>query len=79
MSKFDITDFGASGDGATLNTSAIQAAVDACAENGGGTVHVPAGVFVSGSIFLKSNIEFHLSPGAVLRGSADLADYPLLD
>ncbi len=76
---FNIVDYGAVGDGATLNTKAIQATVDACAAAGGGQVVVPAGIFVSGPIFLKSNIELHLSPGAVLRGSRNMDDYPLLD
>ncbi len=76
---FDVTQFGAIGDGQTLNTAAIQKAVDACAAAGGGTVLVPGGTFVSGPIFLRSNIEFHLSAGAVLQGSRDFADYPPLD
>jgi len=74
--SYVVTDFGAVGDGKTLNTAAIQRAVDACADAGGGRVLIPAGTFVSGPIFLKSNIELHLSPGAVLRGSRDLKDYP---
>ncbi len=77
--EFCIAEYGAVGDGTTPNTAAIQKAVDACAAAGGGRVVVPAGVFVSGPIFLKSNLEFHLSPGAVLRGSRNLADYPVLD
>ena len=76
---FLVTDHGAVGDGATTNTAAIQKAVDACAAAGGGRVVVPAGVFVSGPIFLKSHVEFHLVAGAVLRGSPTIADYPLLD
>lgn len=76
---FTITDYGAVGDAKTLNTKAIQAAVDACAAAGGGQVVVPAGIFISGSIFLKSHVEFHVSPGAVLRGSPNLEDYSLLD
>jgi polygalacturonase len=79
VSVFEITDFGAVGDGETLNTAAIQAAVEACAGKGGGTVQVPAGVFVSGPVFLRSNIEFHLGAGAVLSGSRNFDDYPLLD
>ncbi len=72
---YNVTDYGAVGDGNTLNTLAIQQAVDACATAGGGKVVVPSGVFVSGPIFLKSNVEFHLSAGAVLQGSRDMADY----
>ena len=75
----NILAYGAVGDGKTLNTAAIQDAVDTCATAGGGKVVVPAGVFVSGPVFLKSNIEFHLSPGAVLRGSRNMEDYPRLD
>lgn len=71
-----ITDYGAAGDGSQVNTSPIQAAVDACVSNGGGTVVVPRGVFVTGSVELKSHITLHLEQGATLRGSGDLADYP---
>lgn len=77
--SFDIRDFGAVGDGKTGNTAAIQAAIDACAVAGGGRVVVPAGVFVSGAIALKSCIELHLAAGAVLQGSRDFRDYPLMD
>ncbi len=75
----NITSFGAVGDGKTVNTVAIQKAVDSCAAAGGGRVVVPGGTFVSGPVFLKSHIEFHLSAGAVLHGSRTLADYPVLD
>jgi len=76
---FLVTDHGAVGDGTTTNTAAIQRAVDACAAAGGGRVVVPAGVFVSGPVFLRSNVEFHLAAGAVLRGSRAIDEYPLLD
>lgn len=71
----NVRDFGAKGDGQTLNTRAIQATIDQAAAQGGGVVHIPAGQFLSGTIFLKSNIELNLSPGAVLLGSDNLADY----
>ena len=53
---YNIADFGAIGDGATVNTVAIQKAIDTCAHENGGTVLVPAGDFVTGTIELKSNI-----------------------
>ena len=74
----DIRDHGAIGDGRTINTRAIQKAIDACAASGGGMVAVPAGVFVSGSIWLKPGVGLELRKGAVLRGSPNLSDYPLV-
>ena len=71
----DVTHFGAVGDGVTLNTSAIQAAIDAAA--GGGEVLFPPGVFLTGALYLRSGVHMRLSQGTVLLGSADLADYPL--
>jgi Glycosyl hydrolases family 28 len=70
-----ITEFGAKAADDTPDTAAIQAAVDACAAAGGGRVVVPAGRFVSGTVFLKSHIELHLARGALLLGSPRLADY----
>lgn len=75
-SLFNVTDYGAVADSQTLNTAAIQEAIDACHDAGGGIVRVPAGTFVTGSLALKSRVELHLEPGSVLRGSTDLADYP---
>lgn len=72
---FNILDFGAKGDGKTVNTSAINQAIAACAKAGGGTVHVPAGEFRSGTVLLLSNVNLQLDSGAVLKGSDDLADY----
>ena len=71
----NILDFGAVADGKSICTKAIQAAIDACESNGGGTVVIPAGTFVSGTIWLKSHVELHLEMGAVLRGSPNLDDY----
>lgn len=71
-----IVDFGAKSDGVTINTTAIQEAIDQMEASGGGTVVVPPGVFKTGAIFLKQDVELHLAEGAVLLGSADLADYP---
>ena len=74
---FNILDYRAKGDGVTLNTKSIQAAVDACSKSGGGTVLFPAGRFVSGTIYLKSNVTLFLEAGAVLEGSKNLKDYPV--
>lgn len=72
----DIRDFGAVADGRTLNTAAIQRAIDRCTGDGGGEVRVPAGIFVSGTLQLKSNVTLRLLPGAVLQGSYEPKDYP---
>jgi polygalacturonase len=74
---FNILDYRAKGDGLTLNTKSIQAAIDACSKSGGGTVWFPAGRFVSGTIYLKSNVTLFLEAGAVLEGSKNLKDYPV--
>ena len=73
---FDITDFGAVADNATVCTAAIQAAIDAAAEAGGGLVRVPpGGGFVTATLSLRSHVFLLLPRGATLRGSASLADY----
>jgi len=76
MPALKITDFGAVGDGRTLATEAIQRAIDAAAQGGGGRVVVPAGIFRSGSIFLRTAVELYLAEGAVLLGSNSIEDYP---
>jgi len=73
-----ITDHGASGDGATLNTAAIAAAIAACSSAGGGRVVVPRGVFITGPIELKSRIELQLERGALLLFSPKFEEYPLV-
>jgi hypothetical protein len=72
---FNITTYGAKGDGKTINTSAIQKAIDACHASGGGTVLVPEGLFVTGSVRLKSRVTLKIAKDAILRGSPDIADY----
>jgi exo-poly-alpha-galacturonosidase len=71
-----IADHGAVGDGKTLNTRAIQDTIDRCAGAGGGTVLVPGGVFVTGSIFLKQGVNLEIADGGVLQGSQNTNDYP---
>ncbi|MCT2591555.1 glycoside hydrolase family 28 protein [Streptomyces sp. N2-109] len=70
----EVTAFGAIGDGETLNTAAIQTAVDSCPP--GGTVRVPRGVFRTGALFLKSDMTLLVDEGGVVLGSGDPADYP---
>lgn len=73
----NVKNYGAVGDGEANDTKALQGAIDAAAEGGGGTVVVPAGKYVTGSLFLKSNINLHLEAGAVLLGSQNVEDFPL--
>jgi alpha-L-rhamnosidase len=74
---FDITQHGAVGDGQTLNTKAIQAAIDACATTHG-TLVVPRGVFVTGALFLKPGVNLDLAEGAVLKASSNIEDFPII-
>lgn len=77
--QINILDFGAVADGVTLNTKAIQAAIDKCASAGGGRVLVPSGVFKTGTVWLKSRVELHLESGAELLASDNMDDYNELD
>lgn len=76
---FNILKYGAVGDGTTLNTTAIQKAIDACYGIGGGKVIFPEGKFLSGTIVLKDNVTIHFEKNAVLLGSVELKDYKNLD
>lgn len=74
---FDVLDFGAVGDGKTINTKAIQQAIDKCnANKEGGTVYLHDGIYVTGTLHLKSNVALHIEAGSILRGSANHNDYP---
>ncbi|MGY5353360.1 glycoside hydrolase family 28 protein [Wenyingzhuangia sp. IMCC45467] len=70
-----ITDLGAKGDGVTKNTEIIQKAINEASKSGNGKVIVPKGVFLTGVLHLKSNVELHLTKNAVLLGSANRIDY----
>jgi alpha-L-rhamnosidase len=73
---FNIADFGATADGKTLCTAAIQKAVDAAAAAGGGNVVLPKGTYLSGAIFLKPSVNLRIDKDAVLLGSQNIEDYP---
>ncbi len=74
---FNILDYGAIGDGTTKNTLAIQKAINSCSK--GGTVYIPAGVFLSGALYLKSDMTLYIAEGGTLKGSTDMQDYyPLI-
>lgn len=72
---FNITDFGGKGDGATLNTRAINEAIEACTAVGGGQVLIPPGRFLSGTIHLRSHLTLFLAAGATLVGTPNLELY----
>ena len=74
--RYDVRDFGTVGDGSHLETQAFQKAIDACAAGGGGTVLVPVGRYLTGTIVLKSHVTLYLDTGVVLLGSNNPDDYP---
>lgn len=73
--QYNVLDHGAIADGKTLNTKAIQTAIDQCFLAGGGEVTVPTGIFLTGGLRLRSGVTLHLLENAVLLGSVDLEDY----
>ncbi len=75
---YNIKTYGADGSGHTMNTAAIQKAIDACSQAGGGIVIVPPGLWLTGPIELKSNVNFHLDRGAFVYFSPDHNDYPVI-
>jgi polygalacturonase len=76
---FDVKHYGAAGDGRRLDTAAINQAIDACAAAGGGTVYVPPGRYLTGTVVLKSHVSLQVEAGATLLGSEEPEDYPLID
>lgn len=76
---YNIRDYGAKGDGKNLDSSALQRAIDTCHAEGGGTVLVPAGMFLISATELKSNVTLHVAAGGTLLGVADGRLYPPVD
>jgi len=75
----NVKDFGAIGDGKTLNSETLQKAIDECNKSGGGKVIFPEGIYLSGTIALKNNVTLHFQKGARLLGSTNIEDYKNLD
>jgi len=73
-----ITQHGVGTDSSKLSTAAIQQVIDKAEANGGGTIVVPKGVFLTGALFFKPNTKLQLQEGAQLKGSDDISHYPLL-
>lgn len=73
---FNILDYGAKKDTSILSTDAFNKAIDVCSAAGGGRVMVPAGIYKSGTIYLKSNVDLHFEQGATLYASVDSRDFP---
>ncbi len=78
-SPYNVLRFGAIGNGTTLNTGAIQKAIDLCHAHGGGTVLFPAGTYLTGTIVIKSDVELYLKKGAEILGSRHIKDYSMVD
>ncbi|MDW7692937.1 glycoside hydrolase family 28 protein [Flammeovirgaceae bacterium SG7u.111] len=74
-----VNGFGAVNDGKTLNTKAIQAAIDACSAQGGGVVSFEDGVYLTGSLFVKKGVNLQIGKGVEIRGSQNIVDYPEID
>ncbi|MCB5252020.1 MAG: glycoside hydrolase family 28 protein, partial [Candidatus Cloacimonetes bacterium] len=74
--RFNVTSFGAVADGITMNTKAIQAAIDACSKTGGGIVTFDPGSYLTGSVYLKEGVHLIIPEGVTLLGSQQIEDYP---
>lgn len=77
VNEFYVTDFGAIGDGKTINTACIQNAIDTCYQSGGGNVIFPNGEYITGTLFMRSYITLKLEVNAVLKGSREQGHYPV--
>ena len=76
---YNVKDYGAVGDGINIDSIGIQKAIDACAENGGGTVFIPAGTYVCGTMHLRSHVHILFEKAALVLGSRNLKDFDPLE
>lgn len=76
--EFSVSNYGAKGDGVTLDTAAIQRTIDAASKSGNATVILKPGTYITGSLFLKTGVHLRIDEGVEIRGSQDQADYPVM-
>ncbi len=77
--RYVVTDYGVQQDSTLLQTEQLQAVIDRAAADGGGVVVLPSGTYLSGALFFKQGTHLHLEQGAVLKGSDDIANFPIVD
>ena len=77
--NFLITDYGVVNDSTLLQTEKIQAVIDLASNNGGGVVVIPEGTYLSGALFFKPGTHLHLEKKAVLKGSDDISNFPVIE
>lgn len=77
--KYNLADYGVVNDSTLLQTEKIQAVIDQAADKGGGVIIVPRGTYLTGSLFFKPKTHLHLLEGAVLKGSDDISNFPIVD
>ena len=78
LKRYVVSDLGAVGDGATVNTKAIQGVIDDCAAKGGGVVVIPKGTFLSGALFFKQGVNLLVEEDAILKSTTDTAEFPAI-
>jgi polygalacturonase len=76
--QYTITDYGIINDSTKIQTKEIQSVIDKASANGGGVIVIPKGVFLSGALFFKPKTRLYVSEGAVLKGSDDISNYPIM-
>ena len=78
-SKYNIADYGIVNDSTLLQTEKIQAVIDQASQKGGGVIIIPKGTYLSGSLFFKPKTHLYMEEGAVLKGSDDISNFPIID